>query len=149
MNRPVATFLILAAIVPAGCSEVVLTDRSADPRYAPLIGTRYEIVGNLAAYGIRDHSNAPVEYVTLVTAPGFAGPEVAFHRWIRPGSRFEILQVLETNVVFDCDIVFAVRLEDAPVPLPPGIPVHLDVNRGNEAGGCEPRLNPAVYRSLP
>ena len=46
-------------------------------------------------------------------------------------------------------IVFAVRLEDAPVPLPAGVPVRLDVNRGNQADGCEPRLNPAVYRSLP
>jgi hypothetical protein len=74
-------FLSLALLLGAfsGCSmELALTDVSDKPKNKALIGTQYEVVGDVYAYGIRGRPRGEVEYITLIAPPGFTGWERAF-----------------------------------------------------------------------
>ena len=135
----------LAAILSVGCSEVVLTDVSHDPKYHDLVGSQYEIVGAVDAYGIRQHSKAPIEYVTLIPPPGIGGYEVGFRIPIERGTKLTVKKVMRTTRWFDCGIAFMVALDGTPIPVTADIT--LEINRGNKGDGCL-ELNPSIYNRL-
>lgn len=138
--------LIIALIgLLQSCSEQVLTDVSEDPQFQSAIGTRYEIVGPLDAYGIRRHSGAPVHYVTLIPLPGIEGPEVGFESRVSIGSTITVLKVTRTNRLTDSKMTLLVQLEGT--QLPSDVPIRIDLIRGNEGSG-KIGLNPAIYKKL-
>jgi hypothetical protein len=145
MNKNLV-FLFAFSGVLAACSEVTLTDVSDKAKYKDLVGERYEVVGVVDAYGIRKHSKAEVEYITIVPRPGFKGPEVGFRTRVEPGSTITILKVVKTNRILDCGMAFIVTLQGT--SLPEDRTTRIETNRGNEGDSCI-ELNPSIYRKLP
>jgi hypothetical protein len=140
-------FLPLLLLIGAlsGCMEVKLTDVSNKPKNKHLIGTQYRIIGNLDAYGIRKHSRAPVDYITLVPPPGFDGYEVDFCVRLEHGSVITVAKVMKTNRWLDGRDAFIVTIEGTEMPV--DAEIRLELNRGNEGDG-RLQLNPAIYRKI-
>ena len=120
-------------------------DASAEPRSQAVLGARYAVVGPLDAYGVRQHAQAPVDYITLILPPGVQGPEVGFRMPVRAGAMVTVLKVVRTNRLFDPRMTLIVALDG--VVLPVAVPVRIDLFRGNE-GQDDLAPNPAVYRRL-
>jgi hypothetical protein len=137
---------ILMLVLLLGCdSEEKLYDVSHEPASQAVIGGRYEVVGALDAYGVRQNSQAPVDYVTLIPPPGVEGPEVGFRIPISPGSTVTVRKVVRTTR-FSHRMTLMVELDGT--PLPAVVPVRIDMSRGNE-GPSDLHLNPSIYRKLP
>jgi len=114
--------------------------------YADLIGARYSVVGNLFAYGVYESlDNRTISYVILVPPPGVGGPEFAFRRTVPNGQVIKILSAWRQFVLLENGVHYLVAVENS--DLPQGIPVRLELIRGNEGVGAD--LNPAVYKNLP
>jgi hypothetical protein len=145
MKKSFLFLLLFFSAMLSACSDVTLTDASEDAAHRRLIGERYEVIGVVDAYGIRRHSKADVEYITLVPRPGFKGPEVGFKVRVDPGSVVRIDRVVKTNRWFDCRVAFIVSLQG--MALPEDETIRIEMNRGNEGSGCL-ELNPELYRSL-
>lgn len=142
------TFIVVTCIVMCflgACSEEKLTDVSSDPTYKNVIGAEYEVVGPLLAYGIRDHSRAPVELVTLIPPPGIEGSEVGFRVPVAIGSKVTIRRVFKTNRVFDPPMTLVVQLEGTQLPV--DTMIRIDLFRGNEGKG-NVDLNASIYRPV-
>lgn len=143
------TSLIAAALGALGalsaCSEERLTDVSQQPEFKRAVGATYEVVGTVHAYGIRRHSAAEVEYITLIPPPGVDGPEVGFRVLVEAGSRLTVRKVLKTNRLFDPNISLEVRLEGTKMPT--DVTTRVDLFRGNE-GKESLELNPTLYRKI-
>lgn len=128
-----------------GCSDESRIDVSQQDEFRRFVGMRYEVIGSVDAYGIRPHSQAAVEYVTLIPLPGIEGPEVGFRIQLQMGSKLTVQKVIETNRVFDPNMSYEILLEGT--QLPTTTPVRLDLFRGNE-GESPLQLNPKLYRNL-
>lgn len=138
-------WLLISIGALSGCSEVELTDVSKTPAAKALICEQYEIVGDVDAYGIRKHSKAEVDYVTLIPPPGIAGYEVGFRIPLHRGSIVTITNVLRTNYWFDSQTAFFVALEGTSLPVKSTI--RIELFRGNE-GPYPLTLNPDIYRKI-
>lgn len=139
--------LLLLMVFLAGCDfQEKQKDISSEPRSKSTIGTRYEVVGAVDAYGIRRTSQAPVDEITLIPPPGIAGPEVGFRIPVRPGSTVAVRKVIRTNRAIDPEMNLVVELEGTPMPV--AVPVSIELFRGNEGKGYL-QLNPKIYRRLP
>lgn len=137
------SLLIIVGIIGtlAGC-DVAFSDVSKDPKLGGLVGARYEVIGALDAYAIREHSKADVEYTTLIPAPGIAGSEVGFRIAIKQKSEITVLKVLRSNRWPDPDLALEVKLTGTSALIEP---VRIELFRGNEEqGGAQ--LNPRIYR---
>jgi hypothetical protein len=114
--------------------------------YADLIGARYSVIGDLEAYGVYESlDNRTLSYVILVPPPGVGGPEFPFHRTVPKGQLITILSAWRQFVLLEKGIYYLVAVENS--DLPQGIPVRLELMRGNEGVGAD--LNSAIYRRLP
>ena len=136
---------VFVSITLAGCSKEVLTDVSSQISYRQIVGTNFEVIGRLDAYGIRDHSSAPVKYVTLIPPPGIAGSQIAFVREVPRGTKATVTHVLQSNRLLDPQMTLLVRIESTDSQL--SIPARIDLFRGNEGKGAA-GLNPSLYRKL-
>jgi len=110
-----------------------------------LIGTRYKIVDDIRAYGVRPHSSAPADYVVLTAPPGFAGPEVAFEEMIQRGAVITVSGVLKTSRIFENPYTLIVQLDST--ALRTALPVKVALY-GNNEGPTRLSLNPAFYQRL-
>jgi hypothetical protein len=138
--------LLLMIGMLSGCSaEVVLTDVSDSPKNRPLIGTRYAVVGNVDAYGIRQHPHGEVKYITLVPPPGFTGWERGFKVQLEYGSIVTIAKVMRTNRWLDSRDAFIVTVAGTQMPV--DVETRLELFRDNEGGG-RLQLNPTIYRKI-
>jgi hypothetical protein len=136
-------FLVAVAAMLVACNETTFIDVSDKLGYRELVGTTYTVVGPLVAYGIRKHTEATAEYVTLIPAPGIAGSEVGFSTPIGIGTQMRVIRVYETNRLIDSSTSLEVRLSGNFVF--GNLPVRLDLMRGNQ-GSSKLTLNPAVFR---
>ena len=135
-------FITLGALVAC---QVRFEDVSKYPEFRHVIGSRYEVVGAVNAYGIRPHSKAEVEYITLIPPPGFDGSEIGFRVPINYGSKITVLKVLKSNRWPDPNITFVVKIEGTEMPIDSTI--RIDLFRGNEGKGSL-QLNPEVYQNI-
>lgn len=126
-------------------SELHLDDVSGDPKFRPIIGTQYEVVGAIYGYGIRKHSKATVDYITLIPPPGIAGSEVGFRVLVTPGTKITVVKIFKTNLWIDSNILLIVRLEG--MQMPSNVVTRIELFRGNEGEGFL-QLNPKLYRRL-
>ena len=126
----------------AACSET-LEDIGNDLHYSKYIGLRYEVIGELNAYGIRHNSKAPVKYITMMPPPGIGGLQVAFSSAISPGTIITISKIYKTNRLFESDKTLLVSVDGS--QLPENTPVRIELMRGNEGHG-KLLFNPKVYR---
>lgn len=128
-----------------GCSDETRINVSEQEEFRRFVGIQFEVIGPVDAYGIRPHSKAEVQYVTLIPLPGIDGPEVGFRTRLPVGSKVTVQRVIKTNRMFDPSMSYEVLLEGT--QLPKAIPIRLDLFRGNEGAGAM-QLNPKLYRSL-
>jgi hypothetical protein len=136
--------VVIAVSSLLGCG-VHFADVSNDSRFRPMVGTRYEVVGALNAYGIREHPGAEVDYITLIPPPGIAGSEVGFNIKIAPRSRITVLKVLKSNRWPDPDLTLEIQLTGTHMPVQ--AVTRIDLFRGNE-GEDVAQLNPRIYRRI-
>ena len=145
MKLIVVHFVASLVTLTSACSDETRREVSNQARYKNLLGEEYEVIGPIEAYGIRQHSSAPVDYVTLIPPPGIAGSYVGFRVSLQSGSTVVIQRVYDTNRWPDPDMSYDVILTGT--LLPTSAPVRIDLFRGNE--GKDPsRLNPRLYRRV-
>ena len=133
-------------LVAAGCTRYTDRDLSATSPYSEMIGAEYEVrVDDLELYGISDvDRRTEVTSMTLVPPPGIGGSEVAFRCRVPRGTRLRIAAVRHRNLVFDNGLYYLLELPGSGVP--EGIPIELELFRGNEGEGREP--NAHRYRRI-
>ena len=136
-------FTVLGTLL--ACTEETFKDVSDAPEFKIAVGATYEVVGAVDAYGIRRHSGAAVEYITLIPPPGIEGSEVGFRVSVNSGSRIIVLKVLKTNRWIDRDLSFVVKLEGT--NMKSDVVTRIDLFRGNEGQGFL-QLNPRIYRKM-
>ena len=109
-----------------------------------MIRQEFRIVGPLLAYGIRQHSQAPIEYVTLMPPPGIAGSTVVPLGVVPASSVIAVRAVHKTNRVFDDPLTYLVSLQGSAIGI--GLPIRIDRFRGNEGPAGDTSLNPGIYQ---
>ena len=135
----------LAGTALLAACDVTYTDVSNNRHLAPLVGTRYQVVGPVNLYGIGTRRSEALSYITLSPMP-MDGPEFVFSRELPRGAVITVEKVLKTNRWPDSNRVFQVRLHG--VPAPPDTFVTVELFGGNESD-IPWKLNPALYRELP
>jgi predicted small secreted protein len=142
---------LVAGLTVAACNTGPGRDLTSTEPYAMMVGARYEVVGELYAYGVyKDMDERPrvtIGYLDLVPT-GIGGIEIGFKRQVPIGQVIRILSAWQRFPLLKSSIYYNVEFENAdPAVLPEGIPAELLLDRGNE--GVGPHLNSAVYRRLP
>ncbi|MNM86851.1 hypothetical protein D3C81_990160 [compost metagenome] len=128
-----------------GCYSEKFIDISNEEGYSKLIGKTYEITGPIIGHGIRKHSNAPVDYVTLMPPPGIGGHQIAFANLVPIGSKIKIVKVLKSNRLIDSDITLIIEVYEG--DFTSNVPIRIDLTRGNE-GSKSTLLNEKFYRKI-
>ena len=132
----------------AACQVGPGRDISSDAPYADMIGARYTVVVDYldadGVYGSLD--NRIVTIIGLIPLrPGISGSEIAFRRNVPQGTAIRILSAWKRRVLFESGISYRVEVEG--LDLPPGVPIEVELFRGNEGGGAN--LNPGVFKRQP
>jgi hypothetical protein len=106
------TFILLMLIAVGsllGCYELQRDDVSDHSEFKHVVGSRFEVVSKVDAYGIREYSKAPVEYITLIPPPALR------KRCDYCGCQSTLLQTFaEESWLIACTIVGTVALASAP-----------------------------------
>lgn len=134
--------VLAVAACRAGPGEEIT---SAKP-YADLIGARYSVAEDLYAYGVYESlDDRRVTSIELVPRGRIRGPEFAFRRKVPRGTVIRVLSAWRRFPLMERSVYYLVAVESS--DLPQGVPIELQLDRGNEGAGAQP--NPAVYRRLP
>lgn len=139
--------LLLLAVLPVllgGCLAGELEDLSTSSPYAPFVGQRLRLLLAVDAYGIRgEGGKEQVSYATLIPSTiAIAGPEVAFKHRLPAGTMLSIVGVKKRRTLLASNTFYDVAIDGR--SLPSGVPVRLELSRGNEGSGWA-ALNPTVY----
>ena len=146
IRRVGAWTCLCVVLMLAACRGGPGRELTSTKPYADLIGAKYMVVAdNLIAYGVYESLNdRRVTFIELVPTR-IGGPEFAFHRNVPQGTVVRILSAWRRFPLMDRSIYYLVAVENW--DLPEGIPVELQLDRGNEGVGADP--NPAIYKKLP
>lgn len=120
-------------------------DVSHEAMYKPYVGLEYVLRNGVYAYGIREYSQAPTTFITLMPAPGIMGTTVAFETLLPAGAIIKIDKIWKAAIALEGGLKFEVTVRGG--DLPPGIPVYIELFRGNEST-VPLVLNPQFYGSL-
>jgi hypothetical protein len=134
-------------IVLTACSQQSYKDVSDHPEYKVMVGQRFGVLSPLLAYGIREHSAAPIKYITLMPPPGIAGSTVVPLGTVQVGAVVTVQAVRLTSRWLDDPVNYLVTVAGSSVTM--ALPVHIDRFRGNEGLGSRTSLNPSIFRPLP
>jgi hypothetical protein len=129
----------------SGCQLGLREEVTSKKPYADLIGANYSVVADgLYAYGVYESlNNRTLRFVDLVPL-GIGGPEFAFKRTVPKGQVVKILSAWRHHKLLETVAYYVVAVEKS--DLPEGVPVWLELSRGNEGVGVD--LNSAIYRRL-
>jgi hypothetical protein len=118
---------------------------TAEKPYAAYVGARYCVVADhLSAYGVYASSDDKrMSYVTLIPMR-VGGSEFAFRRDVPKGTIVTIKSAWQPYMLLPASVYYLVSVDNA--DLAPGVPVRLQLDRGNEGIGAD--LNPAIYRMI-
>jgi hypothetical protein len=138
-------FSVMAAL--AACGSGTHEELTSTRPYADLIGAEYRVVADdLKAYGIYGSwPDKTVTAVTLIPGVGIGGREVAFRKEVPKGTLIKILSAWRQPLLFDNGVYYRVAIDHS--DLPPGVPVEIELFRGNET--LDEHLNPNVYEKIP
>jgi hypothetical protein len=137
--------IAMALLVSSGCGIGSWTDASADLPYARVVNGRYEVIGDVSAYGIYERRGAKrVAFVELIPGVGIAGSEVAFRRPIPKGRTFVVTQARKPADGINKVITYVVVFDEPLVET--DAEVHLVMSRGNDGSDSEP--SQTVYRRI-
>jgi hypothetical protein len=96
---------------------------------------------------LKSLNNRTLSYVELVPPPRIGGPEFAFRKVVPKGQVFKIVSAWRQSAVLrlvEMPVYYLVEFERS--DLPDGVPVRLQLYRGNRGPGAD--LNPAIYRKI-
>ena len=132
-------------MILTGCQLGRHEEVTSKTPYADMIGARYRVIGDgLYAYGVYESSDkGKVRFVDLIPLP-IGGSELAFKRTVPKGVVIRILSAWRHHKLLETVAYYVVAAEN--LDLPDGIPVWLELSRGNEGAGAD--LNPALYQRL-
>lgn len=147
--------LIGVSLVISGCEGRDFVDLNSDPKYAALVGARYQVGSGVTAYGIQDYERREkgVLYITLIPGVGIGGPEVGLTKRVESGSVFTVQRVvrhagllgsIHDSIFGLSGLVYIGSLQGS--GLPHDKEVRLDLSRGNEGVGLEP--NEQIYQRV-
>jgi hypothetical protein len=141
--RQIAWLICLAVF--SGCTKPAVVDLSLTGQYAQVVGSEYDVISEVDAYGIyEDLDRKVIAYIELIPGVGISGPEVAFKKRIAKGQKIKVLSAWRERKLLYSDVYYVVALQDE--GLPRDIQVRIGLSRGNEGGGAE--LNPHVYERI-
>lgn len=110
------------------------------------IGQKFEIIGNLYAYGVRDDLNSDEISVISLVPLQLSGPEIKWQRTIPRGSIMTIASKDPRRFPsFLYPERYIVRLDT--ITPNSNVPLVIDLYRGNE--GTTTVLNPSIFRPRP
>ena len=122
-----------------------MVDLTLTSPYTQVVGTQYQTIAALDAYGIyQDLDKKVISYIELIPGVGISGPEVAFKKRIAKGQKITILSAWRERKLLHSNVYYVVTLQDE--GLPDDIQVRIDLSRGNEGEGVE--LNPSIYERI-
>ncbi|RFC35887.1 MAG: hypothetical protein DID92_2727743807 [Candidatus Nitrotoga sp. SPKER] len=144
---PWNTFTVLLAFVTmiplAACADRREEVTHLKP-YSKMVGTKYRIVSNVAAYGIyRYPQRDKILYAAIIPEPGIAGPEVAYRVQIPVGSILSIQKIMKSHALLSSTIEYSVVITSASEQISKDVELRLELSRGNE--GDRLFLNPKFY----
>jgi hypothetical protein len=139
---------VVLALVPillmVGCDAKV-EYRDVSERHPEILKRRYEVSGVLLAYGIRKHSEAPIDYITLMPPPGIEGKQIVDLGRLPLGTIFKVKNILLSNRFPDSNESFIIEFET--YKFNATVPVRIELFRGNEGRGTF-ELNAKIYKRL-
>ncbi len=138
------TWVLLAScFLQIGCGKVTYVDVSNEPEYQAMVGKTFKVVGPLLAYGIREHSAAPIEYVTLMPPPGIEGRTIVSLGSVPRDSTISIKAAQRaTFIIYD---PLRYRVSATIADMPATVPIYVDRFRGNEGSDGKTSLNAQIY----
>ena len=136
---------VCVMMVIAACQFGPDEEITSKKPYSDLIGAEYRVVSDqLHAYGVYESlNNRTVNFVELVPLE-LGGPEFAYERPVPKGQNIKLLSAWRHSSTLRTRIYYLVALEDS--DLPEGVPVRLELSRGNEGGDAD--LNPSIYNRI-
>ncbi|BBJ24122.1 hypothetical protein [Candidatus Nitrotoga sp. AM1P] len=145
---PWNTFTVLLALVTM-MPIVACADRREEVThlkpYSEMVGTKYRIAGNVAAYGIyRYPQRDKILYAAIIPEPGIAGPEVAYRVQIPVGAILSIQKAIKSSALLSSTIEYSVAVTSAQISK--DVELRLELSRGNEGDGLS--LNPKLYERV-
>jgi hypothetical protein len=144
-NSFINILLGVILLIISACGEVNYVDVGSSLEYIDMVGTKYTVISPVNAFGIRKHSNASVDYITIIPPPGIDGAQIGFKIPIAIGEIFTIETVYESNRIFDSSISFGVNIDGSSVPK--NLPIRIELMRGNQ-GLTRLSLNPSIFRKM-
>ena len=105
--------LVLALSFTLGaCGQVDMVDVSKDSKYKLAIGKQYRTKSDLLAIGVTADINykKKVDYIVLVSEPGFSGPEVIFRDYFSKGKIIKVVKVLKSSSIFVSRVIYVVKV---------------------------------------
>lgn len=110
------------------------------------IGQRYEIVGELYAYGVADDLNSKQLSLISLVPLKLSGPEIISQRLVPPGS---ILTIVDRGPRRFLAFLYPDRyiVQVTGLDAPRGVPVVIDLSRGIQ--GKSTSLNPEIFKPCP
>lgn len=139
------TLLALVTMMPlAACADRREEVTHLKP-YSEMVGTKYRIAGNVAAYGIyRYPQRDKILYAAIIPEPGIAGPEVAYKVQIPVGAILSIQKAIKRSALLSSTVEYSVTV--ASEQIPKDVELRLELSRGNEGDGLS--LNPKLYERV-
>jgi hypothetical protein len=127
-----------------GCDAKV-EYRDVSERHPEILKRRYEVSGVLLAYGIRKHSQAPIDYITLMPPPGIEGKQIVDLGRLPMGTAFKVKNVLLSNRFPDSNESIIIEFDSYNFNVT--VPIRIELFRGNEGRGTF-ELNAKIYKRL-
>ena len=137
MKTKTQSLLVLLLIsLLCGCYRLSYEDISSTKEGQSVIGDEYVVSGKVTLYGYRENTRSPPVSASLKAAIEIDGPEVAFGRKIKPGSRVVVVGLQRTNDIpfMTCRRELLVKMLDYEVPY--GVPVKISVSGKNKGENC-------------
>ncbi len=140
-----ATAVIVLSMAITSCGQVPLVDVSAHAEYKEVIGSKFGVKQDLQLIGVTADQNykKQVDYIVLVSSPGFSGPEVVTMEHLSKGSLIQVVGVLQSTSILSPRVYYVVVIADAK---PRSAPIRIrqtgsvqDSNRG---------LDPTIFQNL-
>ena len=143
--NPFTVLLALATMIPI----VACADRREEVThlkpYSEMVGAKYRIAGNVAAYGIyRYPQRDKILYAAIIPEPGIAGPEVAYRTQIPVGAILSIQKAIKSSALLSSTIEYSVTVTLEQISK--DVELRLELSRGNEGSGLS--LNPKFYERI-
>lgn len=146
MKSILLAIAIAASSLLSACTDgQVLEDVSGRPEYKQIVGSRYEVVGKLEAYGVGENPYKRIEYVLLMPVYGYTGSEIGFDVPVQPGSKVTVTHVYRSIMPFSRSLTLGVQLQGTDLPVE--APVRIILRDGNE-GKSPVSLNPDFYKKI-